>query len=58
MAETDASLEEEFLVKCLPRLDAKGRSELAEMLETEYLHLLPVIELNNLAEQPLAGKKF
>jgi hypothetical protein len=27
------------------------------MLETEYLHLLPMIELNNLAEQPLAGKK-
>ena len=58
LPETDPSFEEEFLVKCLPRLDAKGRSELTEMLETEYLHLLPVIEFNNWAEQPLAGKKL
>jgi HD-like signal output (HDOD) protein len=57
LEETESSLEDEFLALCLPRLAAKDRSELTEMLETEYLHLLPMIELNNLAEQPLAGKK-
>jgi hypothetical protein len=56
-AETESSFEDEFLARCLPRLDAKERSELTEMLETEYLHLLPAIEFNNLAEQPLAGGK-
>jgi HD-like signal output (HDOD) protein len=55
--ETDSTVEDEFLALCLPRLAAKDRSELTEMLETEYLHLLPMIELNNLAESPLAGKK-
>jgi HD-like signal output (HDOD) protein len=57
LEETDSSFGDEFLALCLPRLAAKDRSELTEMLETEYLHLLPMIELNNLAEQPLAGKK-
>lgn len=57
LAGTDSSFEDEFLTRCLPRLDAKERSELTEMLETEYLHLLPAIEFNNLAEQPLAGRK-
>ena len=57
LEETDPSFDDEFLKLCLPRLDAKERSELTEMLENEYLHLLPVIELNNLAEQPLAEKK-
>src|SRR5579863_5294425 len=57
LAETDSSFEDEFLKLCFPRLDGKDRSELTEMLENEYLHLLPAIELNNLAEQPLAGKK-
>lgn len=57
LAETDPSFEDEFLKVCLPRLDAEDRSELTEMLETEYLHLLPVIEFNNLADSPLAEKK-
>lgn len=55
--ETDSSFEDEFLSLCLPRLDAKERCELTEMLETEYLHLLPVIELNNVAETPLPEGK-
>jgi HD-like signal output (HDOD) protein len=56
--ETDASGEDEFLKLCLPRLEASDRSELTEMLETEYLHLLPVIEFNTLAaDQQLAEKK-
>ena len=55
--EPNSSFEDEFLTLCLPRLDAKERSDLTEMLETEYLHLLPMIELNNLAEQPLPGRK-
>ena len=50
-------LGDDFLSICLPRLDAKDRSELTEMLETEYLHLLPVIEFNNPTESPLAGTK-
>jgi putative nucleotidyltransferase with HDIG domain len=57
LAETDPSFEDEFLTLCFPRLETKDRSELTEMLETEYLHLLPVIEFNNIAEQPLAGRK-
>lgn len=56
LLETDTSTGDQFLALCLPRLDAKERSELTEMLETEYLHLLPVIEFNNPAEQPPAEK--
>jgi putative nucleotidyltransferase with HDIG domain len=57
LPETDPSFEDEFLTVCFPRLDAKDRSELTEMLETEYLHLLPVIEFNNPAGPDLAEKK-
>ena len=57
LAGKDSSFEDEFLTLCLPRLDANDRSELTEMLETEYLHLLPVIELNNQAAQPALEKK-
>ncbi len=57
LAETDPSFEEEFLSRCFPRLEAKERSELTEMLETEYLHLLPMIEFNNMADQPVAERK-
>ncbi|MBZ5698056.1 MAG: HDOD domain-containing protein [Acidobacteriia bacterium] len=53
---SDPAAEDEFLARCLPRLEAKERSELTEMLETEYLHLLPVIEFNNPTEQPTAGR--
>jgi HD-like signal output (HDOD) protein len=55
--EIDPSLEDEFLAVCFPRLDAEDRSELAEMMETEYLHLLPMIEFNGMGDTPLAGKK-
>jgi HD-like signal output (HDOD) protein len=54
---TDPSFEDEFLKLCFPRLDAKERSELTEMLETEYLHLLPVMEFSNMAEQPVVQRK-
>ncbi len=54
---TDPSFEDDFLTLCLPRLEAKDRSELTEMLETEYFHLLPVIEFNTLADQSVAGRK-
>lgn len=57
VTETDSAFEDEFLARCLPRLDANERSELTEMLETEYLHLLPVIEFNNLADQPEMERK-
>lgn len=56
LPEADPALGDEFLATCLPRLDAKDRAELTEMLETEYLHLLPVIEFNNSIEPPTAGK--
>ena len=56
LAETDPTLGDEFLATCLPRLDVKDRAELTEMLETEYLHLLPVIEFNNPTEMPTPGK--
>jgi hypothetical protein len=35
---------------------SKDHAELTEMLETEYPHLLPVIEFNNSIELPTAGK--
>ena len=54
LPETDPALWDEFLTICLPRLDSKDRAELTEMLETEYLHLLPVIEFNNPTELPTA----
>jgi putative nucleotidyltransferase with HDIG domain len=57
LAETGPDFGDEFLRLCLPLLDAKERSELTEMLETEYLHLLPVIEFNNPAEMPVGGSK-
>ena len=57
VAETDPSFEEEFLAICFPRLDGEDRSELTDMLETEYLHLLPMIEFNGMGETPLDGKK-
>jgi putative nucleotidyltransferase with HDIG domain len=56
LPESDSGPDDEFLAMCLPRLDAKDRSELTEMLETEYLHLLPVIEFNNPTEMPTAGR--
>ena len=49
--------EDEFLKLCFPNLNAADRSELTEMLETEYLHLLPVIEFNNPTEPLMAGRK-
>jgi HD-like signal output (HDOD) protein len=56
-AELESAGEDEFLKLCFPRLDGKARSELTETLETEYLHLLPVIEFNSAVEQPLAEKE-
>jgi putative nucleotidyltransferase with HDIG domain len=53
---TDAAPDDEFLTLCFPRLDPEERSELTEMLENEYLHLLPVIEFNNPAGRRTAGK--
>ena len=55
--ETDPSFEDEFLAVCFPRIDAEERSEIAEMLKTEYLHLLPMVEFNGMGETPLARKK-
>jgi hypothetical protein len=52
----DSTSQDEWLAVCFPRLDTKDRSELIEMLETEYLHLLPMIEFNNPADQPMARK--
>jgi len=48
--------DDEFLALCFPRLDAEDRSELTEMLENEYLHLLPLIEFNN-PRSPKAERK-
>jgi putative nucleotidyltransferase with HDIG domain len=52
----DAAPEDEWLSVCFPRLDIEERSGLAEMVETEYLHLLPLIEFNNPAGQPMPGR--
>ena len=56
MLETDTTTGDKFLGTCLPCLDAKDCAELTEILETEYLHLLPVIEFNNSTELLLDGK--
>jgi HD-like signal output (HDOD) protein len=53
---TDATSEDEFFALCFPRLDGEDRSELAEMLENEYLHLLPVIEFSNPASPRAAAR--
>jgi HD-like signal output (HDOD) protein len=45
--------DDEFLASCFPRLGAEERSELTDMLEDEFLHLLPVIELNSPNVTPL-----
>jgi len=57
LEETDTPFEDEFLAVCFPRLDAEDRSGLTEMLETEYLHLLPMNEFNGMGEPQSAGKK-
>jgi len=44
--------DDDFFSLCFPRLDAQDRSELTEMLENEYLHLLPLMEFN----KPTAAK--
>ena len=52
----EAGAEDEFLATCLPRLDAEERAELMEMLETEFLHLLPLIDFSNIHGQPRPEK--
>lgn len=49
----EAASDDEFLAVCFPRLRAEERSELTEMLEDEYWHLLPVIEFNSPNARPL-----
>jgi len=49
----EAMPDDEFLAICFPRLGADERSELTDMLEDEYLHLLPVIEFNSPNVTPL-----
>ena len=53
----DPAAEDEFFALCFPRLDPEGRAELVEMLENEYLHLLPVIEFNHPGASQPAGKQ-
>jgi len=48
--------DDDFFAVCFPRLDAEDRAELIEMLENEYLHLLPLIEFNN-PSQPKPDSK-
>lgn len=43
----DSTPDDEFLARCFPRLDIQERAELADMLESECLHLLPAIEFAN-----------
>ena len=49
----DSASEDNWLAICFPRYDSKERAELAEMMETEFLHLLPLIEFNNPVGQPV-----
>jgi putative nucleotidyltransferase with HDIG domain len=37
--------EPSFLQKCLPRLSESDRQAVMEMLQTEYIHLLPLVQL-------------
>lgn len=53
----EAFAEDEFLSTCLPRLDVEARAELTEMLETEFLHLLPLIDFSNMNGQPGTEKR-
>jgi HD-like signal output (HDOD) protein len=56
LAEVDPCFQEEFLGICFPRLDAHDRAEISKILETEYLHLLPMVEMNGIGETPVAGR--
>jgi HD-like signal output (HDOD) protein len=56
VAEMDPAFQEEFLSICFPQLNAHDRSEIAKLLETEYPHLLPMVEMNGIGETPMAGK--
>ena len=44
---TDCAVDDEWMVCCLPRLDINERAALTDMLENEYLHLLPALEFSN-----------
>lgn len=55
-AEMDPAFQEQFLSICFPRLDEQVRSEIAEILETEYVHLLPMVEMNVMGEILVAGR--
>ena len=41
-----------FLLQCFPRLAEEERSGILEMLQTEYLHVLPLVELSMAAIAP------
>jgi HD-like signal output (HDOD) protein len=41
-----------FLLQCFPRLGEEERSGVLEMLQTEYLHVLPLVELSMAAIAP------
>jgi HD-like signal output (HDOD) protein len=46
----DCALDDEWMMCCLPRLDVDERAQLTDTLENEYLHLLPVLEFSNPAQ--------
>jgi len=41
-----------FLLQCFPRLAEEERSGILEMMQTEYLHVLPLVELSMAAIAP------
>ena len=41
-----------FLLRCFPRLAEEERTGILEMLQTEYLHVLPLVELSIAAVAP------
>jgi hypothetical protein len=41
-----------FLLQCFPRLTEEERGGILEMLQTEYLHVLPLVELSMAAIAP------
>jgi HD-like signal output (HDOD) protein len=43
----ESSQRDDFFALCFPEMDTNKRSDLIEMLETEYLHLLPLLDFGN-----------
>ena len=57
MSETDEEPAVDFLAQSLPLLSDANRQAMLEMLQTEYIHLLPLVQLVWPPSRPIPAKK-